>query len=148
MVKIKGCCCCLVAQSCLNLCSRMCCRLPGSTVHGIFQARILENVTMSFSGRSSPSRGQTSPALAGGFFATEPPKNPWRFKLRFSETLWTMLGTWNTTSVLAFVSMCICWDCNLRKRRIKADRFTTIDLAFSTAQQQLLSKYVWTSVSP
>ena len=31
-----------VAQSCPTLCDPMDCRLPGSTVHGIFQARILE----------------------------------------------------------------------------------------------------------
>ena len=31
-----------VAQSCLTLCNPMDCSLPGSSVHGIFQARILE----------------------------------------------------------------------------------------------------------
>ena len=31
-----------VAQSCLTLCSPMNCSLPGSSIHGIFQARILE----------------------------------------------------------------------------------------------------------
>ena len=30
------------AQSCLTLCDRMDCSLPGSSVHGIFQARVLE----------------------------------------------------------------------------------------------------------
>ena len=29
-----------VAQSCLTLCDRMDCSLPGSLVHGIFQARV------------------------------------------------------------------------------------------------------------
>ena len=33
---------CLVAQSCLTLCDTMDCSLPGFSVHGIFQARILE----------------------------------------------------------------------------------------------------------
>ena len=32
----------LVAQSCLTLCDPMDCSLIGSSVHGIFQARILE----------------------------------------------------------------------------------------------------------
>ena len=32
----------LVAQSCLTLCNPMDCSLPGSSVHGILQARILE----------------------------------------------------------------------------------------------------------
>ena len=31
-----------VAQSCLTLCDPMDCRLPGSSVHGIFQAKVLE----------------------------------------------------------------------------------------------------------
>ena len=38
-----------VAQSCLTLCDPMDCSLPGSTIHGIFQARILEWVAISFS---------------------------------------------------------------------------------------------------
>ena len=31
-----------VAQSCLTLSDPMDCRLPGSSIHGIFQARVLE----------------------------------------------------------------------------------------------------------
>ena len=33
---------CLVAQSCPTLCDPMDCNLPGSSVHGLLQARILE----------------------------------------------------------------------------------------------------------
>ena len=35
-------CCCLVAQLCLTVCDPMNCGPPGSSVHGILQARILE----------------------------------------------------------------------------------------------------------
>ena len=38
-----------VAQSCPTLCDPMDCSLPGSTIHGIFQARILEWFAISFS---------------------------------------------------------------------------------------------------
>ena len=38
-----------VAQSCPTLCDPMDCTLPGSSIHGIFQARILEWVAISFS---------------------------------------------------------------------------------------------------
>ena len=38
-----------VVQSCLTLCNPMDCSLPGSSVHGIFQARTLEWVAISFS---------------------------------------------------------------------------------------------------
>ena len=37
---------CVVAQSYLNLCDPMDCSLPGSSVHGIFQARILKWVAI------------------------------------------------------------------------------------------------------
>ena len=39
----------LVAQSCPTLCDPMDCSLPRSSVHGIFQARILEWVAIAFS---------------------------------------------------------------------------------------------------
>ena len=38
-----------VAQSCPTLSDLMNCSLPGSSVHGIFQARVLERVTIAFS---------------------------------------------------------------------------------------------------
>ena len=44
-----------VAVSCPTLCDPMACSLPGSSVHGIFQARVLEWVAISSSRRSSPS---------------------------------------------------------------------------------------------
>ena len=46
----------LVAKSCLTLCDPMECSMPGSFVHGISQARILERVASSFSRGSSPPR--------------------------------------------------------------------------------------------
>ena len=64
----------LVAQSCLTLCDLMDCSPPGSTVHGILQARILEWVTIPSSSRSSQSIDQTQvSSITGGFFAAEPP---------------------------------------------------------------------------
>ena len=38
-----------VAQSCPTLCNPMDCSLPGSSVHGIFQARVLEWGAIAFS---------------------------------------------------------------------------------------------------
>ena len=48
-----------IAQSCPTLCDPIDCRLPGSSVHGIFQARILKWVAISFSSRSSWPRDWT-----------------------------------------------------------------------------------------
>ena len=45
------CVCVLVTQSCLTLCDPMDCNLPGTSVHGILQARTLEWVAISFSKR-------------------------------------------------------------------------------------------------
>jgi len=72
-------CTCVLAKlfhPCLTLCNLMYCSWPISSVHGIFQARILEWVAISFSRQSSQPRDQThiasltSPALAE-FFITQ-----------------------------------------------------------------------------
>ena len=49
VVKLKM----LVTQSCLTLCDPLDCKPPGSSVHGILQARILEWVATPFSRGSS-----------------------------------------------------------------------------------------------
>ena len=49
-------CCCSVAQSCPTLCEPLDCSPPGSSVHGISQARILEWVAIAFSRGSSAPR--------------------------------------------------------------------------------------------
>ena len=59
----------LVAQSCLTLCDSMDCSLPGSSVHGILQARILEWVVIPFSrGSSQPRDGTWVSYTVGRFF--------------------------------------------------------------------------------
>ena len=63
----------LDAQSCPTLWDPMDCSPPGSSVHGILQARILVLVAMLSFGGSYQPRDQShvsfkSPALAGGFF--------------------------------------------------------------------------------
>ena len=49
---------CLVAQSCLTLCNLNDCSLPGASVYGILQARILEWVAIFYSRASSQPRDQ------------------------------------------------------------------------------------------
>ena len=48
-IVISAICCGLVAQLCLTLCDPVECSLPGSSLHGILQARILGWVAISFS---------------------------------------------------------------------------------------------------
>ena len=58
-----------VAQLCPTLCGSMDYNPPGSSVHGILQARILEWVAISFSRGSSRPRDQTQVScIAGRFF--------------------------------------------------------------------------------
>ena len=70
-------CVCVFAQSSLIPCDPMDCSLSGSYVHGIFPARILECVAISFSrGSSHPGIELASPVLASEFFTTEPSRKP------------------------------------------------------------------------
>ena len=64
----------LVAQLCPTLCDPMNYSLPGSSVHGILQARILEYVAIPFS-RDLPDPGiePGSPALQADSLPSEPP---------------------------------------------------------------------------
>ena len=67
----------LVIKSHPTLATPMNWSLPGSSVHGISKARILEGVVISFS-RDLPNPGikHASPALQAGSLPTEPPRKP------------------------------------------------------------------------
>ena len=68
-VRVHVCVCVLVTQSCLILCNHMDSSPPGSSVHGILQARTLAWVAIPFSRGSFPPRDQTRVScIAGGFF--------------------------------------------------------------------------------
>ena len=63
------CVCVLVTQSCPTLCDLTDCSPPGSSVHGILQARILECIAIPFSRGSSQPRDRTLVShIAGRFF--------------------------------------------------------------------------------
>ena len=69
--------------SLVRLCDPMDCSPPGSSLHGVLQARRLEWVAMPSSRGSSrprdPTESLTSPALSGGFFTTSA---TWEIRLR------------------------------------------------------------------
>ena len=56
-----------VPQSCPTLCDPMDCSLSGSSTHGVFQARVLEWIAISFSRGSSRPRNQTRVSHIAGF---------------------------------------------------------------------------------
>ena len=71
---------CVYTQSCPTLCNLMAlcnlmdCSQVGSSIHGIFQARILEWVAIQDPGDlANPGIKPTSPTTGGGYFTTEPP---------------------------------------------------------------------------
>ena len=72
----------------VQLCDPTDCSPPGSSIHGILQARTLEWLPFPSPG-DLPNRGiepefPASPALAGGFFTIEPPGSPsWRYQSLF-----------------------------------------------------------------
>ena len=103
---------CLVAQLYLTLCDPIDCSLPGSSVHGILQARIPEWVGISFSGGSSRSRDWSrfpvSPALAGGFLtpsATEKSIPSPKSKGPREESEWTFYSV-SLTSLHQLHTLC------------------------------------------
>ena len=75
---------CMCARSCPTLCNPMDCRIPGSSLHGILQAKILEWVAFSFSRRSSQPRDRTWVSCMTGRFST----------------VWASRGAWNKDTPL------------------------------------------------
>ena len=71
------CVCVLVVQSCPTLRDPMDFSMPGLSVHGILQARIMEWVAVPFSRGSSLPRNQTEfPAWQADSLSSEPPRKP------------------------------------------------------------------------
>ena len=69
----------LVDPSCPTLCDPMDCSLPGSSFHGILQARVLEWVAIPFSGDlPNPGIEPGFPALQANSLPFEPPGKPAR----------------------------------------------------------------------
>ena len=76
----------LVTQLCLTLCDPMDYSPHGSSVHGIFQARILEWVTIS-GDLPDPGIKLRSPALEADSLPSEPPEKPWPLNVQFSAQM-------------------------------------------------------------
>ena len=107
------------------------CSLPGSPVHGIFQARVLEWVAISFSrGSSHPGIESGSPALQADALPSEPPGKPLCPHLMFilqypaSPVLHLWRYSWIPSPMaeteipfLTFPSICAC--------SVLSDSFTT-----------------------
>ena len=83
----------LVTQLCPILCDPMDCSPPGSSVHRILQARILELVAIPFSRGSSQSRDQTQVShFAGDSLPSEPPGTPKPVRAKGNQPFLSLKG--------------------------------------------------------
>ena len=112
-----------VAQSCPTLCHPVICSLPGSSVHGIFQARVLEWVAISFSRGSSQPRDQTRVSRTAGrrftIWATREAKSDWIGVCNFTLCMGI---SWMSQLHLEFETMNLTYqlcktNCSLHKRK-------------------------------
>ena len=94
-----------VAQLCVPLCNPMDCSLPGSSIHVIFQARILEWVAISFCRRSSWPRDWTWVSLFVGrhftIWAAREVGHCWLFQICWHtecSTFITSFRMWNSST--------------------------------------------------
>ena len=130
---------CLVNQSCPTFCDPMDCS-PGSSVHGILQARILEWVAMPSSRGSSQPRDRTQVShIAGGFFYLQSHQgSPERVRLVFNGSLWFSLvgegAHWTGNALLVALScwpfrhLSVCdtaWNAGKLQKEISSNRSTT-----------------------
>ena len=92
---------CSVAKSCPALCDLMDCSSPGSSVRGIFQAKILEWVAMCFSRGSSWPRDQNCICwvfcIDRRTLYTVPPGKPWKPQRGLLAPLWSSLTSYSPT---------------------------------------------------
>ena len=99
-------CLCLLTQSRPTFCDPMDCSPSGSSVHEIFQARILKWVAISYSKASSRLRDWTSVSwvscIADGFFThwairKAPLCSPWRFQPSIATWQWWICCQWGSS---------------------------------------------------
>ena len=95
-------CCCLIAKLCLTLCDPTYHSPPGSSVHGISQARILKWVAISYSRGSSWPKDQICVSCIGRWILTsEPPGKP-KITLAESVTIFSLPNPRNIILLLSY----------------------------------------------
>ena len=96
-----------VTQSCLTLWDPMDCSPPGSSVHGIFQARVLEWVVISFSTEDLPD-SKTRSWSSGDLDRTQVSRTVGR---RFTVWATNWHGKEDTKPLITFLKRLLIWPC-------------------------------------
>ena len=92
----------LVTHLCPTLCNSMDCSPPGSSVHGILQARILEWVAIPFSrGPSRPRDWTQVSQTAGRFFTIWATRETHKVVQKNRKTFWPTQYMWQAATALA-----------------------------------------------
>ena len=133
-----------VAQSCLTFCNPMDCILPGSSVHGIFQARVLEWTAISFSWASSRPRNQTRVSrIAGRRFTVWATREAW---CNLSTTGYNSLGYWSLIKTPRCYGKLITW-LNFSWQLMSAFKsvFVTFHVTFTLSNEIFVSctMFLW-----
>ena len=92
---------CVVAQSCLTLCDPMDCSRLGSSVHGIFQVRILKQVVISYFRGSSQTQGLNQCLL---YFPH------WQVDSSPLRHLGSLIVYWSRVQIFSVISTLRSWD--------------------------------------
>ena len=96
----------LVSQLSKTICDPMDCSPPGSSVHGIFQERVLEWVAIPFSRESSWPRGWTPVScIAGRFFTIWAPREAHWTEMKVGKegrTFYDPISPWTELSTSYF----------------------------------------------
>ena len=117
-----------VTRSCPTLCDPMDCSLPGSSLHGILQARVLEWVAISFSRGYSRPRDRTGvyhiPGRRFDLWATRKPQNSQhnaQVKNTTESTFFTLLvlGTTQTLASYRISRILLAWLSHLIQQSCK-----------------------------
>ena len=97
------CVCVRLTQLCLTLCDSMCYSSPGSSVHGILQARIMESLAILFSRESFQPRDRTwFLALQADSLPSEWPRKPIILSVQLLSHVWLFVIPW-TAACQAFL---------------------------------------------